>query len=328
VIVLILAALVMGWLLLQAVTAPAPGPAPAQLSQPGSITLPAAVPTSALDALARSQPLLVDARWEEAIAILAPAAEAYPNDQELHIAMSAAYQGLRRWDKALPSLITAIEIGPASATMHVQAGTIANTLGKLDAAAAHYARAQALEPTQARHPLFLAMIQIKQSKDAAATASLVRATVLDPDLAEAWGTLAELALRGNTPAMALQHTSKARALQPTVVRWRVVEARAHRRANAPQEAADVLVGLADADRLTPAVLTELTSALGMLRRPAEAAAQYEAAAARPGDHHAAFLLEAARWRQKAGDVAQSRALAAKAAAAGSKDAVEFLAGLE
>jgi tetratricopeptide (TPR) repeat protein len=330
--VLLAGAALMGVLLVRA-TAPARStgtPSGPRAVTPGQLALTGPAPTSAIQALATAQPLLGEGRWDEALAVLTPAAEAFPTDQELWLAISSAHQGAERWARSLEALDEAIRLGPAGAAMHIQAGTLANRLGQLDAAVAHYTQAQKLEPAQARHPLFLAMIQIKQGRDDAALASLARATVLDNDLAEAWGTMAELELRRNNLAMALQHVEKARASQPSVVRWRAVQARVHRRAGEPLKAIELLEGLPIEQRTTEPALTELADALGLARRPADAARLYlDAAQAATSDRAllGQHLLSAARWQARAGDVARARQIAAEAAAAGNQQALDFLAEL-
>lgn len=320
----------MGWLLLRSVR-PVGGADRTHTRVPDQVSLPAGPPASAIEALAKSQPLLVDGRWDEAVALLAPAAEAFPNDQELWLSLSSAHQGALRWAQALESLEVAIKLGPATADMHVQAGTIANRAGNLDAAAGHYTKAQGLEPRVARHPLFLAMIQLKQGRDDAAMASLARATVLDGSMAEAWGTMAEIELRRNNSTMALQHVEKARASQPGAVRWRVIEARAHRRAGEPAKAVALLENLPPHERLAAPALGELADALGMLRRPGDAASLYLDAAIAAGTSstlQGEHLLNAARWQQRAGNIAKARQIAAEAAAAGNAEAVGFIADLK
>ena len=117
---------------------------------------------------------------------------------------------------------------------------VASTLGKLDAAVSHYTNAQSIDPSAARYPLFLAQVQIKLNKVDEAKANLLRSGRIDPDQAVVWGTLAELAMRENKPGVAQQHIAKARQIEPGVTEWRLIEARALKRSNKPEEAIKLL----------------------------------------------------------------------------------------
>ncbi len=324
---LVLVAAGIGVVLWRATSAPT-GAVSTRTGGGGGVASPQAPGGTALDALAKSQPLMVEGRWEEARAILGRAAEAYPNDQEVRVQLAGALQGLQQWGAAQEQLEDALAIGPATAGLHAMAGTVANRAGDLAGAAKHYAKAQELDPADARHPLYLGMIQIKQGQDGAAMASLARATRIDAHLGEAWGTMAELELRANRAEVAMQLIEKARQSQPEVARWRAVQSRIHRRQGEPAKGLALLQNLPGAQQTEALVLRELTEVLAMLGRPGEVASLHERAALDRPAQGGALLLEAARWHAKAGQIDRAKVAAAQAVSAGEKDAVAFLAELD
>jgi tetratricopeptide (TPR) repeat protein len=137
----------------------------------------------------------------------------------------------------------------------------------LDRAIEHYGRAKQLEPKNPIHPLYLGMVQIKAGKDREAMTSLVTATVLNPDLAAAWGSMGELELRNNQLDLALQHIEKARKLEPDSVKWRIAEAKIHKRQNEPAKALDLLVNLPEKQRYSADAIPVVADALAMLKQP-------------------------------------------------------------
>lgn len=251
-------------------------------------------------------------RFGAAEAILAKAAEAYPEDQQVRLALAQNLVTQKKFKEAYANYEAAIALGPKSAAgqagvgdpkLHFEAGTVANEAGYVERAEEHYSMAQSGDPAEPRYPLYLAMMQIKLGKDNAALASLIRATKLNPDLAIAWGTLGELALKENQLGLAMQHVEKARRLEPEGARWRVVEARIlKRRAQEGdvERALQLLLSLDKADRSTPEVLRATGECYGLLQRPGDAAYMYaEAAKLRPDDADTAY--QAALWYQRAGN---------------------------
>ncbi|MFZ4574129.1 MAG: hypothetical protein ACOYN0_07010 [Phycisphaerales bacterium] len=269
--------------------------------------------------IAAAEKLRLQAEPDKSEVILRAAAAEYATDQPLQIALGEllvekasrmttdeAADAARR--DAYAAYERALAIGPRDAKLEFVAGTLASKLSNLQRAVEHYSAAQAADATEARYPLYLAQVQLRLNQDAEAKANLLIAAKLSPDTANVWGTLADVALRENKLSIALQHIRRARELEPRNVLWRVVEARALKRDNKPEEALALLIGLDDADRLEPNVTQILAESLGMLGRNGEAADAYEAAsAANPAD--GPLALEAARWLEAAGrrDKARDRA---------------------
>ncbi len=267
-------------------------------------------------------------------AILERAVSDRPKDRELRSRLAETLVALKDFAAAYAHAKAACDLsdGPPAASdaeraaLHTDAGTIANAADLADAALAHYLLAQKADPANPRIPLYLGMMHAKRAEETAATAALLTAIGLDPDIAEAWGTLAELSLQAGRNSMAAEQAAKARALQPALLRWRLVEARALKRANQPERAAMLLVGLEPAQRANPAVLEQLCDAYGMLGKPASAAAAaLEATTARP--HDGAVWYLAGLWAERAGSPDQAARLAAEADRLGDPRARDLLARL-
>lgn len=228
--------------------------------------------------LERVQPLITSGDWSKATALLLPAIEEHPEEQDLRLVLARVYSGQGDWAKSYPAFEAALTIGPDSAALHAEAGTVANAAGLVDRAIEHYSRAQQLDPKDPRHPLYLGMVQIKAGKDREAMLSLVTATVLNPELAAAWGVMGELELRANHLDLALQHLTKARKLEPESVKWRLAEAKVHKRQNEPAKALDLLVNLPDKQRYSADVIPVIADALAMLKQTDRRATYAKAAA--------------------------------------------------
>lgn len=230
--------------------------------------------------LEQVDPLITSGDWPKAAALLLPAIEAHPDEQELRLALARVYSGQKDWAKSYPAYEAALTIGPESAALQAEAATVANAAGLLDRSIEHYSRAKQLDPKNALHPLYLGMVQIKAGKDTDAMVSLLTATVLNPELAPAWGVMGELELRANHLDLALQHLEKARKLEPTSLKWRLAEAKVHKRQNEPAKALDLLVNLPEAQRYNADVIPVIADALAMLKQPqrrteyAKAAAEF------------------------------------------------------
>lgn len=323
--VMALAALVLLALLVGAIVwivrtaGPAPGPARAgSAAAPG----PDAAGTIAQASESASK-YLNEGKPAEAGMILDRAIQKFPADQELRLKYAQALQAQQRWREAYDQFVAALRIGPELPQIHFDAGAVANMAQLTERAEHHFSMAQVKDAGEPRYPLYLAMMQIKLGKDTEAMASLLRVVRLRPDIAEAWGTMAELNLRANNLSLALQHAAEARRLQPAVLRWRIVEARATARSGQPEQALTLLAALEPAQRSEPAALSLAAECYGLLKRPADAAAMYQsAAAAQPRNPELAF--QAALWHQRAGNAADARRMAQAAAALGHDKARDLL----
>lgn len=263
---------------------------------------PAAQPKAAstVDAILSSADELVrQGEADRAEAVLRAAVGEQPEDQELRLALAGACVLQKKLGPAYEQYEAALAIGPRTPEVEFNAGIVASQLGRLDRAEEHFSAAQAGDMSDPRFPLYLAQVQIRTDQVDAARKSLVLATRLDENLALAWGTLGELSLRQNEPSVALQLVSKARTLEPDVTAWRVIEARARNRLSQPEEALAVLKGIQQHDRLQLPILRLIGETYGLLGKPAEAAREFERAAA--GDPNSGDLMfETAVWCERAG----------------------------
>lgn len=254
--------------------------------------------TAALDS---ARGLMTRSEWSKAEAVLSSAAEQFPQDQELRIALGESLLAMNKPAESYEQYEMALAIGPRDAKLEFAAGQVANKAGLADRAESHFTMAQTADPTTAAYPLMLGMVQRNQGSVEAAKASLLRAANLDPDNAFAWGTLADIALGENNVHLALQHISRARKIQPQSKEWRLVEARALKRKGDPEQALMVLLPMDKSQRLEPQVVRLMAECYGMLNRPANAAALYgEASLAEPTSPELAY--EAAAAYERAGDM--------------------------
>lgn len=260
---------------------------------------------------------------EKAEAIMREAIARFPEERELRIQYAQVLLALKKSEEAYEQYVVAIKLGSRDATLEFMAGTIASTLGKLDSAVSHYTNAQTIDPSAARYPLFLAQVQIKLNRIDDAKANLLRSGKIDPDQAVVWGTLSELTLRENKPGVALQHIARARQIEPGVTDWRIIEAKALKRSNRPEEAIKLLVGLDQAERYSPAILQIMGECYGMLSRQADAAAMY-AAASEANPSNAAIALSAAEWYVRLNQPEQARKFAQRASVLGEPNAKRML----
>jgi tetratricopeptide (TPR) repeat protein len=248
----------------------------------------------------------------KAEAILQAAVTEMANEQSLRLELGKLLISQNRPADASEQFEKALAIGPRDGEILMTAGSLASTLNKLELAAQHFTDAQSANPRNPEPSVFLAQTFIKLNKLDDAKTNLLLAVNVKPDLAVAWGSLADIALRENKPTIALQHIAKARELEPRVTVWRVLEARAHLRSNAPDKALELLTGLSNAERQEPGVLGAMSHALGMLKRPADAAALYlNAIDADPSRGEWAY--EAALWLERAGDKPKALEYAKRAA---------------
>lgn len=305
--VLLIAAVVVLYMTLDSAR-PHPRPANADPNVPGPNTAP--TPTAASTASAEKIDALLNSaltymnRDEAAKAeiILAAAIRENPGEQRLYLMHAEALAALRKPEEAYAAYEKALAIGPREGETEFAAGTLANMIGKLDRAVEHYQAAQAAMKTDPRPPVFLAQVQLKLKQNEEAKGNLAIAARLNPDLAIVWGTWAQVELDENRPSIAAQHAAKARELEPRVTLWRLLEARALRRANKAEDALALLVNLDEGEKRDPQVMSVMGECYGILKRPADAAALYaKAAAADPAN--GTLAMETAGWFERAGDKA-------------------------
>lgn len=227
--------------------------------------------------------------------LLAAALEHSPESQALHLLLGECLLQQERFEESYEHYTRGIFIGPDHPEYRFVAGTIANRLGHFEDAEVHYSLAQSMDRSNPKFPLYLAQIQRKLGKVDDARASLVIATKLDEHLSIAWATLAAIALDENRLEVASGYIARARADEPDRAEFRVIESKILRRKNSPQQAADLLLQIPEADRLRDeGVLLELGLCFGMLERVSEAASMYVAAVAANPDH-AEIAYQAALW---------------------------------
>jgi len=259
------------------------------------------------------------AEWPEAIAILEPAVRSWPDNQQVRVAYARALVGRGRVNSAYEQLVAALSLGDRPHDLEFFAGTVASAAKKPQRALEHFSAAQAGDPNNPQYPLYLAQVQRKLGQVDAANVSLLRVVQMDPESAIAWGSLADIALSRNYVDSALQHIATARQLQPSQPAWRIIEARALKRAGKPEKALLTLAPLSEQDRRAAPVLRVKAECFGLLGRPADAAAIYEDALnASPRDPTLAY--EAALWNDRAGNTKAALDLAQRAQQLGSQDA--------
>jgi len=306
-----------------------PKPAITDPGQNGSTLAPRASANADQPAaiLQTAEKLRAQGDGKKAEAMLRTASQAHPNDQSLAIGLAEFLVADRQLEDAYASYARALAIGPPDAVLEFAAGTVANMLGRSTQAIEHYSAAQSADKSDPRYPLYLAQIQAKENLVTEAKANLLIAAKLDPDNAVVWGTLADLSLRANQASLALQHVRKARALQPEATVWRVIEARALKRENKPEEALGVLIGLSPNQRLEPGVLQTMAECYGLIGDNEAAAGLYAAATqAEPMD--GALTLEHALWVERAGRPDDALKIAERAALLLAKGAPEVVARLK
>ncbi len=285
-------------------------------------------PADKIDAVLNAVlPLRNSQEWGKAEAILNEAIRHYPEEQVLYLQLGEILAIQRKSAEAYSNFEKALAIGPREPEIEMAAGTVANDCGRLDRAEEHYQAAQAAKKNDWQPSLFLAQVQMKRSNFSDAKKNLMLAASAKPDLAVAWGSLAEVLLRENAVGPALQNIAKARQLEPDNLSWRMIEARALKRYAKPDAALQLLVGLDEATKTQPGVLALMSECYGLLRRPADAAAQYAKVSDRFADKPE-WALEAARWFDRANDKENALKYARRAQYLGDKDAEKLAAELE
>jgi tetratricopeptide (TPR) repeat protein len=257
-----------------------------------------------------------------AVAILDRALEQYPNEGGLHAMRGQALVSMDRKAAALEAFERACFVGPDTAVHRDFAATLAAELGRDDQAVAHWTMAQQLAPENPKYPLYRAQVLRRMGRTDEAKANLMLATGLDPSIGVAWATLAAMALDENKPEMTVQHIRRARELEPGNVSFRVIEAKALRRMNRAGDALTLLGAMDEADRESLEVVEEMALCLGLLGKPQEAAALYEAAVERH-PQNGRVALAAAEWKERAGDNTGALRMAEHAAMLGERGAREM-----
>ncbi len=320
--VVVLAAGLVGLALVRALggesetTAPDPGDAPSIASEADISRL-----------LESVQVYVTSGQRSKAHAILESSVGQYPDDQDLRLAYGLLLMQDERWEDAFTQYDAAALAGPISAQEYFTAGTLASTAGRYEDAARHYNFAQRADASNADYPLYLAQTQLKIGLKDEAMASLVRASVLDDSNALVWGSMASVALSENKVHMAMQHIARARELDPASRDWRLIQARAMKRAGKIEDAIGVLLGLGDELLTDDEALRTMGECHAMLGEAGEALELYEQAMARrPGS--AALVYEGAIWAERAGRPERALELARQAAAMGHERASALAERLE
>lgn len=259
--------------------------------------------------------------------ILRAGLDADPGNQDMRMLYGETLLTLGKAREAYRQYEQAIAIGPDNAELRFAAGTVASVAGMLDRAEENYARAQQLAPNNPKHPLYLGQVLRKLGRIDEAKAAILTAAKLDPNMAYAWGTLAGIALDENKLSIAETYIRKARDADPKMGAWRLLEAKVLRRQGKPEDAVRLLMALDESDRLTdPNVLEELGLSLGLMKRPADAAALYADAVERnPKDKE--LLYQTALWYQRAGMEDAAKVYAKRAADLGQPDAKKLADGM-
>lgn len=188
--------------------------------------------------------------------------------------------------------------------------------------------ARAAEPGSAEIAVYLGITQLRLGQVGEAKASLLAAVKLDETNSVAPAVLAQIALDENQNELALRYIRRSREIDPEQLAHRILEARILRRLNKPEEALTLMLALPKDQLYQPAVLELCAGCMGLLQRPADAAALYEEAlTANPTDAELAF--QAAQWHERAGEPEAALAKAKQAKMLGHELAskmVERLAG--
>lgn len=275
------------------------GPSEADASNTANSTK--ATPAHAIEAaLGAARSYQASEEFAKAEAVLRAAVEAHVDDQALRLAYAEVLMDLKRPVDAYEQYEAALAIGPRDGGMDFLAGSLASSIGKDDLALEHFSMARAAEPGSAEIALYLGVTQHKLGLTDEAKVSLLAAVKLDDEEPVAPAVLAQIALDENEPDLALRYIRRSREIDPQQLAHRILEARILRRLNQPEEALTLMLALPKEQLHEPVVLEICSGCMGLLGRPADAAALYEEAlAANPTDAELAF--QAAQWHERAGD---------------------------
>jgi len=253
-------------------------------------------------ALAAAQNYRGSEEFAKAEAVLRAAASEHVEDQALRLAYAEVLLDLKRVPEAYEQYEAALAIGPRTPEIEFLAGTLASSIGRDDRALEHFSMARTAEPGSAEIALYLGVTQHRLGQVAEAKTSLLAALKLDEQNPVAPAVLAQIALDENQSELALRYIRRSRDVDPGQLAHRILEARILRRLNKPEEALTLMMALPKDQLHQPAVLELCAGCLGLLSRPAEAAALYdEARVTSPTDAELAF--QSAIWHERAGDMA-------------------------
>ncbi len=238
--------------------------------------------------------------FAKAEAVLRAAVSEHLEDQALRLAYAEVLLDLKRVPEAYEQYEAALAIGPQDAEIEFLAGTLASSIGKADRALEHFSMARAAKPGSAEIALYLGVTQHKLGQVGEAKASLLASVKLDETNPIAPAVLAQIALDENQNELALRYIRRSREIDPEQLAHRILEARILRRLNKPEEALTLMLALPKDQLYQHAVLEICAGCMGLLQRPADAAALFEEALlASPADAELAF--QGAQWHERAGN---------------------------
>lgn len=271
----------------------------------GAVSQGKATPAHAIEAaLGAARSYRGSEEFAKAQAVLRSAVEEHVDDQALRLAYAEVLLDLKRVPEAYEQYEAALAIGPQHPEIEFLAGTLASSIGRDDRALEHFSMARAAKPGSAEIALYLGVTQHRLGLVAESKVSLLAAIKLDEANAVAPAVLAQIALDENQTELALRYIRRSRALDPEQLAHRVLEARILRRMSRPEEALTLMLALPKEQLYQPAVLEICAGCMGLLSRPADAAALYEEALA-VSPMSAELAFQAAQWRERAGDMASA-----------------------
>ncbi len=231
----------------------------------------------------------------------------HPDHTAARMTLAQTYLLANQQAKAYPQLLRIIELSAHAPQPEVQllAGVVATKLEKFDAAHQHFQAAIDAAPHNMRARLLLADAHLKQGRADDARNVLLLAIALDTNDPRPYAQLAEVYARQGQINLALDQMQKAidraeMGKRETQVAYIRQKSALLRRANRPDEALQVLAGLAPAEKVELSIMDDMATCLAMLGQPGEAAKIFEARIAiDPTDDRVA--VRAAEWHIKAGN---------------------------
>jgi Flp pilus assembly protein TadD len=145
----------------------------------------ARTPNGPADALARARALEEASRYADALAVLAHAHKAAPQDPTILTAQSRCLSALGRFGAAMDAARDAVALAPRSAEAHYLAGFAAENLGDLATARTAYEAAASLAPRMADAVARLAALAARRGDWTEARTRAARALALAPGHAAA-----------------------------------------------------------------------------------------------------------------------------------------------
>lgn len=181
----------------------------------------------------------------------------------------------QRFAEAYEQYRQACKLDPQSAGLQQSAGEIAHTAGLLPEALVHYQAAGQLDRLDLRPPLYEAQVLIEMGRLDEAENALQTAMAIDADEPTIHASLAAIELARADYEAALRHIHVARRISPDDLRFRVQEARIHRRAGYPTNALELLVNLRPEERAEAGATFEIASGFEMIGDHVRAAEAWE-----------------------------------------------------